>query len=136
MRAVDRKPMPSAPDSGRRAIDGTSAGIGLGGGLLSGLLGVGGGVVMVPLLVLIGKRPQREAHAISLGAIVPIGIAGVLTFGAAGEVRLPEAIALTAGALLGAQVGARALARAPERTLKLVFGCFLLTVAVLLPVLR
>jgi uncharacterized membrane protein YfcA len=120
----------------RAGLDAGSAGIGLGGGFFSGLLGVGGGVVMVPLLVLIGKRSQREAHAISLGAIVPIGIAGVLTFGAAGEVRVPEAIALTAGALLGAQVGARALARAPERTLKLVFGCFLLAVAVLLPVLR
>jgi len=63
-------------------------------------------------------------------------IAGVLTFGIAGEVRIPEALALMAGSLVGAPLGARALVRAPERTLKLVFGCFVLAVAVLLPVLR
>ena len=124
------------PRARRRLFDRLSAGIGAAAGFCSGLLGVGGGVVMVPLLVLLGKRSQREAHAISLGAIVPIGIAGVLTYGVAGEVRVPEALALAAGSLVGAQFGARALTRAPERTLKLVFGCFLVVVAAVLPVLR
>ena len=106
--------------------------IGLSGGFLSGLLGVGGGVIMVPLLVLWARFGQREAHAASLGAIIPISAAGVLTFGVAGEVRVGYAIALALGAIVGAQVGARALARAPERGLKLAFGCFLLLVAALL----
>src|SRR4029450_4714625 len=66
--------------------------IGLAGGLFSGLLGVGGGVVMVPLLVLFGGYGQRNAHAVSLGAIIPISAAGVLTFGVAGEIRLLEAV--------------------------------------------
>ena len=68
--------------------------IGLGGGLLSGLLGVGGGIVMVPLLVLWAAYSQRDAHAISLGAIIPISIAGIATYGVAGEVRYGTAIAL------------------------------------------
>lgn len=110
--------------------------IGLSGGVFSGLLGVGGGVVMVPLLVLWGGYGQREAHAASLGAIVPISAAGVIAFGAAGEVRLKEAAALALGAIMGAQVGARVLARARERTLKLGFGVFLLLVAALMAVGR
>jgi uncharacterized protein len=108
--------------------------IGLAGGLFSGLLGVGGGVVMVPLLVLWGGFGQRDAHAVSLGAIIPISAAGVLTFGAAGEIQVWEGLALAAGAIAGAQVGARLLARVDERKLKLAFGVFMLIVAVLLVV--
>jgi uncharacterized membrane protein YfcA len=110
--------------------------IGLAGGLFSGLLGVGGGVVMVPLLVFWGGFRQRDAHAVSLGAIIPISAAGVLTFGAAGEIHLWEAAALAVGAIAGAQVGARLLARADERRLKLAFGVFLLIVAALMAVGR
>ena len=110
--------------------------IGLAGGLFSGLLGVGGGVVMVPLLVFWGGFGQRDAHAVSLGAIIPISAAGVLTFGAAGEIHLWEAVALAVGAIAGAQVGARLLARADERRLKLAFGVFLLIVAALMAVGR
>lgn len=110
--------------------------IGLAGGLFSGLLGVGGGVVMVPLLVVWGGFGQRDAHAVSLGAIIPISAAGVLTFGAAGEIRLWEGLALAVGAIAGAQAGARLLARADERKLKLAFGLFLLLVAVLMAVGR
>ena len=110
--------------------------IGLAGGLFSGLLGVGGGVVMVPLLVLWGGYGQRDAHAVSLGAIIPISAAGVLTFGAAGEIRVLEALALASGSIAGAQLGARLLARADERKLKLAFGVFLLVVAVVMAVGR
>lgn len=103
--------------------------VGLAAGLLSGLLGVGGGVVIVPLLVLWAGYGQREAHAWSLGAIVPIALAGVAIYGAAGEVRLLEALPLAAGALLGAVVGAGALTRLSESTLKVLFGIALLLVA-------
>lgn len=106
--------------------------IGLGGGLMSGLLGVGGGIVMVPLLVLWAAYPQRDAHAISLGAIIPISIAGIAAYGVAGEVRYWQALALAAGSIGGAGIGAGLLARIDERLLKIVFGAFLVGVAVLL----
>jgi uncharacterized membrane protein YfcA len=61
--------------------------VGAVGGVTSGLLGVGGGILIVPLLVLWAGYSQRDAHAWSLGAIVPIAIAGLITYGAAGEVR-------------------------------------------------
>ena len=108
--------------------------IGLAGGVLSGLLGVGGGIVMVPLLVIWAGYAQRDAHAMSLGAIVPISVAGVLTYGIAGQVRLPEAIALAVGAVVGARVGAGLLSRLGDRPLKLAFGSFLVAVAVLMAV--
>jgi uncharacterized membrane protein YfcA len=106
--------------------------IGVAGGLLSGLLGVGGGIVMVPLLVLWAAYGQREAHAISLGAIIPISCASVVTYGAAGQVRPGAAVALAAGSVAGARIGAGALSRIEERPLKLVFGIFLAAVAVLM----
>jgi uncharacterized membrane protein YfcA len=108
------------------------AAIGLGGGVLSGLLGVGGGVVMVPLLVLWARYGQRDAHAISLGAIIPISAAGIATYGVAGEVRYWQALGLAAGAIVGAGIGTRLLAQIDERLLKAVFGVFLLGVAALL----
>jgi uncharacterized membrane protein YfcA len=120
----------TAPQRGR--LDRRFAAIGGAGGLLSGLLGVGGGIVMVPLLVLRGGYRQREAHAMSLGAIIPISLASVVTYGVAGEVRVGYAIALAAGSVFGARVGAGLLARIHERPLKIVFGLFLGAVSILL----
>jgi uncharacterized membrane protein YfcA len=126
--------MASAPASAERtspAVVGPRlVAIGLVAGVVSGLLGVGGGVVMVPLLVLWAGYAQREAHATSLGAIIPISIAGVAAFGIAGRVHWVDAAALALGAVVGARVGAGFLARIDERVLKVVFGCFLVAAAV------
>lgn len=117
-------------------LDARLIAIGLAGGVLSGLLGVGGGIVMVPLLVLWARLSQRDAHAVSLGAIIPISLASVLTYGVAGKVRIGDAAALAVGSVLGARLGAGALARIEERPLKLVFGLFLGAVAILMLVRR
>jgi uncharacterized protein len=122
----------ATPTASRRRLDARLVTIGGAGGVLSGLLGVGGGVVMVPLLVLWAHYKQREAHAMSLGAIIPISIASVLTYGAAGKVKVGYAAALALGSIVGARVGAGLLARIRERPLKIVFGLFLAAVAVLL----
>ena len=127
---ADRTTGSSAPrhPSRRRNVAASTARlatIGVAGGLLSGLLGVGGGVIMVPLLVLWAGYRQRDAHALSLGAIIPISLAGVITYGAAGKVRVGYAVALAVGAIVGARLGAGLLARIEERPLKLVFGLFL-----------
>ena len=124
------------PQRGPKRLDRQLVVIGVLGGVLSGLLGVGGGIVMVPLLVLWARYGQRDAHAASLGAIIPISIAGIATYGVAGEVKIGPAIALAAGSIFGAQIGAGLLARIDERLLKGVFGAFLLAVAVLMVVRR
>lgn len=126
------------PASARRRapLDRRHTLVGLAGGGLSGLLGVGGGVIMVPLLVLFGRYGQREAHALSLGAIIPIGVVGVATYGAAGEVRVVHAGALALGAVVGASWGVQLLVRADERLLKGAFGLFLLAVAAVMVLRR
>jgi uncharacterized membrane protein YfcA len=97
-------------------------GVGVCAGLLSGLLGVGGGIVVIPLLVLMGFS-QHEAHATSLAAICPIAAVGAAIFAVAGEIDYALAVALAAGSLFGAPLGARAMAALAEPTLKVVFGC-------------
>ena len=124
-------PAPRKPPGGR-LLDPQLIVIGLAGGVLSGLLGVGGGIVMVPLLVLWLGYAQRDAHAISLGAIIPISLAGIATYGIAGEVRVWEAVALAIGAVAGARVGAGLLTRLDEHVLKLAFGCFLVCVSLVM----
>jgi uncharacterized protein len=127
---------PPAPVAGpRRMVLGLEPrfiAIGIAGGVLSGLLGVGGGIVMVPLLVIWAAYGQRDAHALSLGAIIPISLASVITYGAAGKVHYGEAVGLAAGAVAGARIGAGALARIEEKQLKLVFGVFLAAVGILM----
>jgi len=120
------------PRGRRLRVDRQLVAIGVVGGLLSGLLGVGGGIIMVPLLVFWAGYGQREAHALSLGAIIPISIAGIATYGIAGEVRYGPAIALALGSIAGAQLGAGMLAKIDERLLKVIFGLFLVGVAVLM----
>lgn len=131
---IDAEPATLPTQRARRLVglDVRLIAIGAAGGLLSGLLGVGGGIVMVPLLVLRAGYSQKDAHAVSLGAIIPISIAGVATYGIAGKVHLWEAIALAVGSIGGARIGAGALANIDDRRLKLVFGLFLGAVAILM----
>jgi uncharacterized membrane protein YfcA len=117
-------------------IRGVLWGIGGIGGVVSGLLGVGGGILMVPMLVLWGKISQREAHALSIGAIVPISIGGILTYGALGQIRIHEALFLAVGAVAGARVGAFLLTRVDEGRLKTTFGVVLVLVAMTMLVRR
>jgi uncharacterized membrane protein YfcA len=115
-----------------RQLDRRLVTIGGAGGLLSGLLGVGGGLIMVPLLVFWAGYRQRDAHAMSLAAIIPISLASVITFGVAGHVLVGYALALTLGSIVGARVGVGVLARIGERPLKIAFGLLAAAASILL----
>lgn len=108
----------------------TFVGIGLLAGILSGLFGVGGGTVIVPLLVLLLSFDQRLAAGTSLAAIVPTASVGVISYAASGSVAWIPAGILAAGAVLGAQVGTRLLPRIPQTVLRWGFVGFLLVVIV------
>lgn len=82
---------------------------GLVGGFLSGFFGVGGGIVMVPLLMLWAKMDQRRASATSLLAIVPTSIVGAITYGLNHQVDFLVAGFVALGAIVGAPLGARLL---------------------------
>lgn len=95
-------------------------------GFVSGLLGVGGGIVIVPVLVGLARYRQHEAHGTSLAAIVVIAFSGGLTFALAGEVWWTVAAVLFAGGFVGSYAGAQYMHRASARTLKIIFGIVLL----------
>jgi uncharacterized membrane protein YfcA len=103
--------------------------IGAAAGVLSGLLGVGGGVVMVPALVMTGFT-QHLAQTTSLAAIVPIAVVGAILFGQAANVDVPAAIALAIGSLTGVRAGALLMHRLSEVMLTRVFAVFLIAVAI------
>ena len=103
---------------------------GLAAGFLSGLFGVGGGVLMVPALVLLLGMGQRRAHGTSLAAIVPIALAGVLGYALAGEVDWLVSLFLVVGSAgLGALIGTHLLHVLPTRLLALVFAGVLVATA-------
>lgn len=106
--------------------------IGLGAGFLSGMFGVGGGVVLVPALVLLLGYGQRMAAGTSLAAIVPAATVGVISYAAAGDVQWVAALILAGGAVVGAQIGTWLLPRVPVRALQFAFAVFMLAVVVAL----
>lgn len=105
-------------------------GIGLLAGLLSGLFGVGGGTVIVPLLVLLLHFDQRLAAGTSLAAIVPTASIGVISYATTGSVAWVPALILAAGAVVGAQVGTKLLPRISQTALRWGFVGFLVVVIV------
>jgi len=107
-------------------------GVGLAAGLLSGLFGVGGGTVIVPMLVLLLRFDQRLAAGTSLAAIVPTASVGVISYAVHGSVAWIPALILAAGAVIGAQIGSWLLARIPQNALRWGFVGFLVVVIVML----
>ena len=105
------------------------AGIGAAAGVLSGLFGVGGGIVMVPAMVLLAGMRQQRASATSLASIVPIAAAGALVFGRAGSVDVPAAGILVVGSLAGVQLGTRLMARVGDDRLRIAFAVFMIAIA-------
>lgn len=85
---------------------------------------------MVPLLVALAGFSQHRAHATSLAAIVPIAAVAAGVFALDSDVEYGTAALLAAGALVGAPLGARAMAAFGERSLEAAFGAFLVAVGV------
>lgn len=103
---------------------------GLAAGFVAGLFGIGGGVLLVPLLVLGLGRSQHVAHATSLvGIVLPAGVAAA-RFAVDGAVAWWPAAAITVGALVGVQAGAWFAHRIPERSLRIAFTVLLVVTAI------
>jgi uncharacterized membrane protein YfcA len=106
-----------------------AAAIGLAAGVVSGLLGVGGGILFVPALTLVLSLTQVKAEATSLLAIIPVALVGAFQQHRYGNVTLREGAVL--GALSAAGVGGGvALANAlSQRALRVLFALVMLTIA-------
>lgn len=100
------------------------------GGILSGAFGVGGGIVMVPLLVGLAKMDQRTAAATSLAAIVPTSLVGAITYLANGQADLVIGALVAAGGVVGSWLGVRLLHHLPQHVSRWMFIGLLVLVAV------
>jgi uncharacterized membrane protein YfcA len=104
--------------------------LGLAAGVLSGLVGVGGGILIVPTLVLLFGMTQHQAQGTSLAVLIPpVGILGAMTYYKGGYIDLKVAGIICLGFIFGALYGARIAVSISDEILKKVFGVFLLLVA-------
>jgi uncharacterized protein len=106
--------------------------IGLLAGLFSALLGVGGGILIVPLLILVQRFPERTAMATSLAAIGVTALAGTIGYAVIGHVDLTLAALVGLPAAGGAVAGTALQQRLDRRRLAFAFSALLVVVAVLL----
>lgn len=102
---------------------------GAGAGAFGGLFGVGGGILLVPVITGMLGRTQHEAHGTSLAAIGATALAGVIVYGLGGHVDWITALVAGTSSLLTARIGARLASRTSTRTLKLAFSIMLVLVA-------
>ena len=106
--------------------------VGLAAGALSGGLGVGSGIIVVPALVLLLACPQKSAQGMALALMVPMAALGVWQYARTPGVQLqwgPIAL-LIVGAVVGVLAGTKLMARIPDAWLQRAFAVFLLVVAV------
>ncbi len=125
--------LPNLPQGSWLALPGLSGmaievGVGFGVGWLAGLLGVGGGVILVPILTLLFGVPQHAAQGVSLFMIVPTSIVGAWTQVRLGAVEKPVVAPVAIAAVIAA-VGAAAVAHMlPGDTLRVLFGVLLVVI--------
>ncbi len=103
--------------------------LGIAGGFVSGLLGVGGGVLFVPALALVLGLSQHEAEATSLLAIVPVALVGALRQRRYGNLRSREAVQIGVLAVGGTVAGVALANALDERVLEVAFAALMLLVA-------
>ena len=106
-----------------------AAALGFAGGVVGGMLGVGGGILFVPALVIFLDEPQIRAEATSLLAIVPVAIAGAWRQHGYGNVRVRDGLLLGALSPIGVLLGVVVANAVSQRTLEVGFAILLLVIA-------
>lgn len=95
-------------------------------GILSGLLGVGGGVVLIPMMVFLLGTPQHLAQGVSMLFIIPTALSGLWHLHRQKLVNLPVAMYIGAGSIAGALISANFVQFIPGDDLKKLFGVFVI----------
>jgi uncharacterized protein len=104
--------------------------IGVAAGILGGLVGVGGGIIIVPSLVYFLSFSQKSAQGTSLGLLLlPVGIFGVMQYYKQGHVDLKVVAIIAIGFLAGSYFGSKIALSLPEETVKKIFAIMLLLIA-------
>jgi uncharacterized membrane protein YfcA len=105
--------------------------IGIGAGMLSGLVGVGGGIIIVPALVFFLGFSQKMAQGTSLGILLlPVGILGVMQFYKQGQINMNAVWLISLTFLIGSYFGSKIALSLPQDTVKKVFGVLMILIAI------
>jgi len=102
-------------------------------GLFSGLFGVGGGIVIIPALVLLFGMTQQTAQGLSVAFMVPVALANAISYfrsGATNLSHLPLLLAVIVGGVVAGPYASAVACRLPQNTLKAMFAIFMVAVAV------
>lgn len=111
--------------------------VGLLAGIVSGLLGVGGGTLMVPVFVLLFGMSQHNAQGTTLAAMLaPVFILAVLRYHHEGHINVAMAAIVAIGLTIGALVGAHYAQVVPDHALKRMFGIYLIVVGIKMAFLK
>lgn len=110
--------------------DAADLGVGAGVGAFSGAFGVGGGILLVPFLVLVRKVPQKQAQATSLVLVAMAAAAAAVRYALSGEVAWLPAAVILVGGLAGAWLGAHLVQRSPSGLLQALFGALLVVAGI------
>jgi uncharacterized membrane protein YfcA len=110
-------------------MSGAALAVGFAAGVVAGMLGVGGGILFVPALVLFLNLAQVDAEATSLLAIIPVALVGAASQNRYGNLRLREAVLLGLLAVPGAIGGVAVVNAIPERVTEILFALLMLFVA-------
>lgn len=128
LKLAEAKPKPEGKESVSRWI---LLAVGLFAGVLAGMFGIGGGVVIVPLLSGVLGLNHKKAVATSLAAqLLPFGLPGVILYYSQGVFELWNTVPLALGLVFGSLVGARTALKIPDQAIKRLYGLFLLVVGV------
>ena len=129
--AAEDRPATPAPPLSERPGPAFCATAGVAAGALSGLLGIGGGVLLVPLYTTWMRLPLKAAIATSLACVGALSVPSLVTHAYLGHVDWQYALPLTIGVVPGAQLGAHLAIRATERTLRIAVASVLGGIAVI-----
>ena len=105
--------------------------VGLFAGALSGFVGVGGGIIIVPAMIYFMNMNQMQAQGVSLALLMlPVGILGVMNYYKAGHIQFNYVLVIAVGFVLGNYFGSKYAMRVPEHKIKFMFALLMLYVAV------
>jgi len=105
--------------------------IGLAAGVLSGLFGIGGGILIIPALIFLASFPTKLALGTSLGAmLLPVGLLGAYAYYQQGNLNIKASMLIGLGLFFGAWVGARVAQHLSGATLQRMFAVFIAIMAV------
>lgn len=100
--------------------------------MAGGLTGLGGAVVMIPMMTRFLRMVQHHAHATSLAIVAIVGLSGASQYALQGYIDWLLVAQLSAGSVVGVILGAKIMIRASAKQLRRAFGAFLITVAVIM----